>query len=367
MHNDSTLVWLALARARLPDARKQQIAAHLPAPGTSGPGVCGGVSAIPDELGSCVDDDLERRLDRDLHSLASGGLSLVTLACPGYPALLKQITQPPVVLFVRGSGQALSRAQIAVVGSRNATHQGLETAHEFASHLSRCGFAITSGLARGIDGAAHAGCLAAGGCTVAVAATGPERVYPLGHTALAERIVDDGGAVVTEFPPGEPPRARNFPRRNRIISGLCLGTLVVEAAPRSGSLITARFALEQGREVFAIPGSIHNPAARGCHRLIRQGAKLVEQVIDIIEEFEWLDQGRVVADDPTPAVESAPGLDGPKAQVYDAVDHAPTDFDKVVHRTGLGALEVSSALLELELLGLVCKSAGFFSRRGGGH
>jgi DNA processing protein len=272
-----------------------------------------------------------------------------------------------VVLFVRGSVDALSRPQIAVVGSRNATHQGLQTARDFSARLSECGFAITSGLARGIDGAAHAGCLEVDGCTIAVAATGPERVYPAVHGALAARIVEAGGAIVTEFPPGVPPKAGNFPRRNRIISGLSLGTLVIEAAVRSGSLITARFAAEQGREVFAIPGSIHNPAARGCHRLIRQGARLVEQVDDILEEFEWLAVTATAVEECASDDGQGLQLEGLAARVHDAIDYGPTDFDTLTRRTGLGAMEISSALVELELRGLVCKSAGFFSRRSAGR
>ncbi len=201
-----------------------------------------------------------------------------------YPPLLREISAPPPLLFIRGNVDVLSLPQLSIVGSRNSTPTGCETAYRFASHLARSGFCITSGLALGIDTAAHQGALQVSGLTIAIFGTGPDIIYPQSNTTLANDIAVDG-ALVSEFAPGCAPRRSQFPRRNRIISGLSLGTLVVEAGLRSGALITARNAAEQGREVFAIPGSIHNPVARGCHRLIRSGAKLVETADDILEEL----------------------------------------------------------------------------------
>jgi len=209
---------------------------------------------------------------------------ILTLHDPAYPALLKEIADPPPLLFVRGDPAVLSRPQLGIVGSRNPTPGGRSLAEDFARSLSRCGLVVTSGMALGIDAAGHRGALRGGGTTLAVAGTGPDRIYPARHRDLARAIVEQG-AIISEFAPGTPALPSNFPRRNRIISGLSLGVLVVEAACRSGSLITARLAAEQGREVFALPGSIHNPLARGCHHLIRQGAKLVEDIEDIVEEL----------------------------------------------------------------------------------
>ncbi len=353
--------WLRLVRLDMPLARKLELAAPLAA---------GDDAALDDamtgeERRRFADPDLARRARADLDRLARAGAQVVTIACPAYPVRLREIARPPLVLFVRGCLDVLSAPQLAVVGSRNATHSGLETARDFARSLARIGLVITSGLARGIDGAAHRGCLDAAGRTVAVAATGADRVYPARHGPLADEILAGGGAIVTEFAPGEPPRPHHFPRRNRIISGLSLGTLVVEAARASGSLITARCALEQDREVFAIPGSIHNPAARGCHQLIRQGAKLVEQVDDIVDELALscpLPLDAPAVPPPQQAARHVPQAHREAARVLEAVDFAPTEFDVVVCRTKLAAETVSAALLELELRGLVCKSAGFFSR-----
>ena len=209
---------------------------------------------------------------------------IITIQCDEYPPLLKQISDPPALLYVHGNLEILKDPQLAIVGSRNPTQGGSSSAYEFAKHLGQTGFCITSGLAIGIDGMAHKGALNAGAPTIAVIATGIDRVYPAKHRDLAHAIVEQG-AIVSEFPLSTQPISANFPRRNRIISGLSYGTLVVEAAQQSGSLITARLAMEQNREVFAIPGSIHNPLARGCHQLIRQGVKLVETAQDILEEM----------------------------------------------------------------------------------
>lgn len=286
---------------------------------------------------------------------------ILSLADPRYPPLLAQQPDAPPVLFVHGDAGLLRAPQLAIVGSRNPTALGRETAETFAAELARAGLAITSGLALGVDGAAHEGALRAGR-TVAVCGTGLDRVYPARHKALAHRIAAQG-ALVSEFPPGTVVQAANFPRRNRLIAGLSLGTLVVEAALQSGSLITARLALDYGREVFAIPGSIHNPLARGCHALIREGAKLVECAGDVVEELGAL-AGLDFAEAPALAAPVLADLDDQDQAVLAAVDHAPTAVDTVIARTGLAAPVVSGALLGLELRGLLALTAGGYQRLG---
>lgn len=290
---------------------------------------------------------------------------LLTLTDPRYPPLLAEIHDPPPLLYVHGDPIGLSQPQLAIVGSRNPTASGVSNAQAFAACLAGAGLTITSGLAVGIDGAAHQGALE-NGLSIAVTGTGLDRVYPARHKELAHRIVEHG-LLVSEFPPGTLPKAENFPRRNRIISGLSLGTMVVEATPHSGSLITARLALEQGREVFAIPGSIHNPLARGCHILIREGAKLVESAQDIIDELGAL-LGSLVSS----AQESAPVTDqnGPKldpdyAKLLEAMGFDPISVDELITRTGLAAESVSSMLLLLELDGHVSSApGGYYCRTG---
>jgi len=272
-----------------------------------------------------------------------------------YPPLLKEISDPPALLFVRGDADVLTLPQFAIVGSRNATTSGCETARQFASHLSASGFCIVSGLAAGIDAAAHRGALDTNNSTVAVLGTGPDQVYPTRHATLADAIAANG-ALVSEFPPGTPPRRAQFPQRNRLISGMSVGTLVVEAGLRSGALITARLAAEQGREVFAMPGSIHNPTARGCHQLIRSGAKLVETAGDIIEELSGMlaeisrsvEQNKLVATDRPP-----PEVDPDYQRLLELMGWDRTNVDTLVSRSGLTAEEVSSMLLILELDGRV--------------
>jgi DNA processing protein len=287
-----------------------------------------------------------------------------------YPTLLLEIPDAPIGLFVRGDPGTLSMPQLAVVGARNPSPSGLETAYAFAEHLAACGLTITSGLAHGIDAASHRGALHSSGSTIAVCGTGLDVSYPASHGDLAEQIALRG-ALVSEFPRGTPALKANFPRRNRVISGLTLGTLVVEAAVRSGSLITARLAAEQGREVFAIPGSIHNPLARGCHKLIKQGAKLVETADDIFEELRPLVG---VMHPPKPAHAAAPPaparrslsasmasgelLDKGYEILLDALGFEPTGVDLLVVRTGLRADEVASMLLILELEGHVSAHPG---------
>jgi DNA processing protein len=298
--------------------------------------------------------------------LAGANRRLVTWGAADYPPLLASIVDAPLVLFVEGVAQALALPQLAIVGSRNPTALGRDTAEQFAGHLAAAGLVISSGLALGIDAAAHCGALAAGGSTVAVMGCGLDAVYPREHVDLA-REVATRGTLVSDLPTGTPPLKHHFPRRNRIISGLSVGTLVVEAALQSGSLITARLASEQGREVFAIPGSIHNPMARGCHRLIRQGAKLVETVDDIFAELGALLEGlRAGAQSEAPDTQavSGPVLDKDYEILLDALGFAPAGIDTLVSRTGLAAEVVASMLLILELDGRVAQQfGGLYGRR----
>jgi len=281
--------------------------------------------------------------------------ALWTLGDPEYPALLLQTADPPLLLFAQGRAALLQQPAIAIVGSRNPTPQGRDNARAFGRALSDAGCAVVSGLALGIDGAAHEGALAGRGGTVAVIGTGPDRVYPAQHRALAHRIAAEG-LILSEFAPGTPPIAANFPLRNRVIAGLARGTLVVEAALRSGSLITARLAAEAGREVFAIPGSIHAPQSRGCHALIRQGAKLVESAQDILEELGPLSGGAPLAE---PAAAEAPA-----DPLLEALGHDPVTLDALSARTGWSAQALNVRLLELELEGRVARlPGGLFQRR----
>ncbi len=303
-------------------------------------------------------------VERDLAWLAAPHHNLVTCVSQDYPPLLAETVGAPLALYVDGDPRVLAEPQLAIVGSRNPTAAGRETAHAFAEFLAATGLAITSGLAEGIDGAAHRGALAGGGHTIAVCGTGLDLVFPREHAALAREIAARG-ALVSEFPIGTPGRRENFPQRNRIISGLTLGTLVVEAARRSGSLITARYAGEQGREVFAIPGSIHNPLARGCHALIRQGAKLVESAEDVLAELPAL--AGALAEIRRPATtargqnmdkDAGNELDKEYKILLDALGFEPASIDKIVERTEFSAEAVASMLLILELKGLVEAHAG---------
>jgi DNA processing protein len=296
--------------------------------------------------------------------LAEPGHDLLTLADADYPALLRQMPDAPVALFLRGDRALLGMPHFAIVGSRNPTPQGAENAFAFAEHLARCGLAICSGLAAGIDSAAHRGALAADGATTAVLGCGPDRVYPPANVELARRI-STHGLLISEYLPGTAPIRENFPRRNRIISGLSTGVLVVEAARRSGSLITARLAGEQGREVFAIPGSIHNPLARGCHELIRQGAVLVETAGDILAEIGPLTGVSAAPEAPAAgALAVTPQPDGDYRKLLAALAHDPAGVDGLAARTGLTAAEVSSMMLILELQGAVeSLPGGRFARK----
>lgn len=307
-------------------------------------------------------------VERDLAWASEPGHHLVLLHDRGYPSLLKQLADPPPLLFLVGDPDLLSIPRLAIVGSRNPSRQGADNAHAFARDLASRGLGICSGLALGIDAAAHRGALSADGATIAVLGTGPDRVYPASHRDLTHEIAERG-LLVSEFVPGTGVRRENFPRRNRIISGLSLGCLVVEAALRSGSLITARAATDQGREVFAIPGSIHNPLAKGCNELIRQGAKLVETATHVLEELgPLLAKGRTVeaAQTPTSACAVRPEelFDPEYRDLLEQLAYEPTSVDSLVERCGLTPGAVSSMLLVLELQGYVeSVSGGRYQRR----
>ena len=305
-------------------------------------------AVVGDRADLLFDFDPAEDVDRNLAWASQPGQHIVTLADADYPRALLEIADPPSVLYVRGNIELLHRRGLAVVGSRNATPQGVQTAENFSRALAAQGLTIISGLALGIDAAAHRGALAAGGKTIAVIGTGADRIYPARNRDLALAIAEHG-AIVSEFPLGTPAIASNFPRRNRIISGLSRGVLVVEAAPESGSLITARLAAEQGREVFAIPGSIHSPVARGCHRLIKQGAKLVETAQDVLEEF---------GNYPEPADVPAVLSDECENAVLSALGHDPCTLDDLVERTGLTADHLLTELLTLELAGSIATLPG---------
>ncbi len=282
----------------------------------------------------------------------------ITLDDPRYPQWLLEAPDPPLLFYAQGRFELLQADAIAIVGSRNPTPQGLDNARAFASHLSQTGLTVVSGLALGIDAAAHAGGLEGVASTIAVVGTGLDIVYPRRNLGLAHRIAATG-LMVSEYSIGTPSMAPNFPRRNRIIAGLARGTLVVEAALQSGSLITARFANEAGRDVFAIPGSIHSPQSRGCHALIKQGAKLVETAQDILEELRL--PGTAVA-----ATSDEPRVQTDADPLLAALGFDPVTLDALAARTGLGAAEVSTRLLGLELDGLIARLPGqLYQRRPG--
>ena len=296
---------------------------------------------------------------------------VVSIGDAAYPELLSQIPKLPPLLFVRGDIHLLGLPQIAIVGSRNPTAGGSENAHRFAEFLAANGFVITSGLALGVDAAAHQGALAGGGKTIAVMGTGLDLIYPSRHRRLAQDILDSGGALVSELPLGSGAKAANFPQRNRIISGLSYGVLVVEAAIQSGSLITAHTALQQNREVFAIPGSIHNPLARGCHQLIRQGATLIETAQDIVDQLQGMlgfqrekllnlqekaakktELDERILDELSPA----------EQQLICAMGYDPVNIDDLVERTGIAVGSVAAQMIGLEIKGYVQQTGAGYQR-----
>jgi DNA processing protein len=330
--------------------------------------------------------DIQTRLDATLAWLADAGANprhVIAIGDPLYPQLLLETPDPPLLIHAIGDVALLQTAAVAIVGSRNPTPQGLENARAFAAHLSHAGVPVVSGLALGIDGAAHEGALEGPAGTIAVVGTGIDSVYPRRHLDLAQRIASHG-LIISEYPLGTPPLAAHFPQRNRIIAGLTRGTLVVEAAIQSGSLITARMALEAGRDVFAIPGSIHSPQSRGCHLLIKQGAKLVDRAEDVLEELHLLPQPAAVATAPDASVdapakrlafdatrsaggaetERTGGVDDPidescpKEPLLDVLGFDPMTLDELVARTGWPSHELSGRLLDLELQGRVARMPG---------
>ena len=297
-------------------------------------------------------ESLDAEVDKATRWLEAENHHLLTLGDSAYPPALLQMSDPPLMLYVLGELGALDHPnKIAIVGSRNPTPQGQINARQFAHALGEAGLCVVSGLALGVDGEAHEGALAAHTATIAVVGTGLDRVYPKRHHDLAHRIAAQGGAIVSEYPLGTPPLPAHFPQRNRIIAGLCQGTLVVEAAVASGSLITARLASEMGREVFAIPGSIHAPQARGCHALIRQGAKLVESAQDVLEDLRLDVAAPAAASRDTQRVDDPTGLLG-------AMGFDPVGLDALQARTGLDTATLQARLLELELQGLVSRLPG---------
>ena len=309
----------------------------------------------------------EARIEADLAWMAEPGHRLLRCTDEDFPPQLEAITPAPVALWVAGDASLLLRPQVAVIGSRSAGPVGLANARAFARDLTAAGLVVTSGLADGVDGAAHMAALEAGGPTIAVVGTGPDRVYPRKHLALARAIVDQG-AMATEFPPGTSARPDHFPRRNRIIAGLSLGTLVIEAGEKSGSLITARFAAEQGREVFAVPGSIHNPLAEGCHQLIADGARLVQRADDVVRVLApaALELGRELAarlgsaEAAKPRGTAAPAWrdDPDYLRLLAAMGDDPVPLDDLVTRTSLPVTSLASMLLMLELEDIVATLPG---------
>jgi len=315
------------------------------------------------------------KVDADIKWMEQDNASILTLDDERYPPLLKSIPDAPPILYVLGQPEILKLPQLAIVGSRNPTHAGKDIAHDFAAYLTSMGMTITSGMALGIDTAAHQGALDSmkseregHGFTVAVTGTGLDRVYPAKNRDIAHKIAESG-VLISEYAPGTPPLPGNFPRRNRIISGLSMGVLVVEAALQSGSLITARLAIEQGREVFAVPGSIHHPLAKGCHALIRQGAKLVETAEHILEELGGFvsmhaEEATLADQNQDTETNASLNVDDEYKQVLKCVDFEPTSVDKVVERSGLTADAVCSMLLVLELQGYVTALSGGYYCQG---
>jgi DNA processing protein len=320
----------------------------------------GPATKLPPAAQVYLSNPASAEIEADLRWLDISGAHLISCVSPAYPALLATIPDAPPALYVLGDVEALSAPQLAMVGSRNPTAGGRSIARDFATFFARSGLVITSGLALGIDAASHEGALGADGLTIAVCGCGLDQTYPPQHAGLAARI-RERGALVSEFPPRTPPLRSLFPQRNRIISGLSLGTLVVEAALRSGSLITARLATEQGREVFAIPGSIHNPMARGCHKLIRDGAKLVESGVDVLCDLQFnLREQPLEAPVEGPAKNASTGsaLDKEYEMLLDALAFEPSSIDALAERSGLPGESIASMLLILELEGRIAPHPG---------
>ncbi len=366
------LALLILARAGLPGAALRALLEAQPEPGAALEAARHGAGfGFPAEMLLALRRPDPARLASDARWLSAPGHRLLGWHDPDYPALLRRTPSAPGLLFIAGDPGLLWHPQIAIVGSRRPSAGGRERARRFAGAFASAGWAVTSGLAEGIDTAAHEGAMAAGR-TVAVVGTGLDRCYPVSNTGLMSRIAAQG-AVVSEHPPGTAALASHFPSRNRIIAGLSLGTVVVEAALRSGALISARLASDAGREVFAVPGSVDNPTARGCHRLIREGAALVEAPGEVVEALEPvaraladLLRGRLETTSPGPSRRSANGqapTDEDHNRLWSALGHDPTGMDSLAERTGLTVAALSSMLLLMELEGRVVADNGRYARR----
>ena len=325
-------------------------------------------AGLPEKLSEAIagnpeTDDINRKIEQArIWQESSEAHHIVSLASPDYPARLKELPDPPPLLYIIGSPSLLSQPQLAVVGSRRPTPQGRRLAQEIALDIGRAGLVITSGMALGIDAAAHQGVLSSYGSTIAVLGTGVDQVYPRSHSKLYGLIAQQG-ALVSEFPLGTPASPGNFPRRNRIISGLSMGVLVVEAAEKSGSLISARLAAEQGREVFAVPGSVMNPLSRGCHRLIRDGAVLVESAQDILLELESSLRPLLLENDPE---EQSGSISDAHKRILESMGYETVSMDILTQVSGLPCDELSMLLTELELEGLVESVPGGFIRSARG-
>jgi DNA processing protein len=355
---DDTLAWLGLTLVPgVPESAQRTLLQAFGSPQAV-------LAASRQDVARVVDEPVVRCLqegpapelvDATLRWLRSPGCHLLALGDEAYPGALREIHDPPVVLYARGRVELLNAPAVAIVGSRNATPQGLRDAEEFARALSDAGLAIVSGLALGIDAAAHRGGLAGAGSSIAVMGTGPDRVYPRRNQELADQLAASG-CLISEFATGTPPLAHNFLQRNRLISGLTRGVLVVEAALRSGSLNTARYALDQGRDVFAVPGSIHSALSKGCHRLLKDGAKLVECADDVLVEL------RMIAA-PAAAKESAPDCAVQPDPLLEEMGFAPATIDQLSQRTGLDAAKLAAHLSRLEIAGRVrALPGGWFQR-----
>jgi DNA processing protein len=359
MSGDETQAWLELALTpKLGPAAQRKLLRAFGAPGQA---LQANTSEIARAAGEAAAAALRSRPDsalvrRSLEWLEEEGNHLLTLADERFPQTLLETADPPLLLFVKGRVELLERPSLAVVGSRSGTARGIRDAEAFAQALSEAGLTIISGLAIGIDSAAHRGGLMGSASSIAVVGTGLDKVYPARNRELAHRLAAEG-ALVSEFPLGTPPLASNFPRRNRIISGLARGCLVIEAALPSGSLITARQAADQGREVFAVPGSIHSPLSKGCHWLLKQGAKLVESAQDVLEELGMAPAG------PGAIQEDVPPLTASASALLGAMGFEPIDPDTIYDRAGVSPGIAGPILLQLELDGYVARLPGGLLQR----
>lgn len=356
IERDELLAWLRLLQT--PELGRGSVRRLLAVFGSPQGVIAAGSEALRSAAGAkvaealgVVPDGLEALVDRTQVWLDEAPQrAIVTLGDALYPASLLETADPPLLLHLQGRVELLTADSLAVVGSRNPTRQGTDNARDFARHLSQAGLTIVSGLALGIDGAAHEGGLLGQGSTIAVVGTGLDRVYPKRHLSLAHRIAAEG-LIVSEYSLGAPPLGHHFPQRNRLIAGLTRATLVVEATLQSGSLITARLAAEAGREVYVIPGSIHAPQSRGCHALIKQGAKLVDQAQDILEDL------RPSLVPPAPVQPACDRIE-PANELLEALGYDPMTLDALAARTGVAPAELSAKLLELELEGRVARLPG---------